>query len=220
MTALRDIGNTLLVDAEPPQKKLHVEDEPPSSETESETLSSSSHGCSDDLQDDDNDSVCLVQHKRPQQQQPSRLVGRCFGAALEAARANQHQTTLEFHNFIERSTRHDILGLRDLLLQDDRQWESITLVDRAYASNFRRWAYKKENVSHHLQRLCVQRNIRLDYQVHLELNVDDLPTSSVVALLAEIKKHPEIRHLVVVGHLTASQAPSDHHPVIAIVEVH
>ena len=161
--------------------------------------------------------TCLKEQQK--RKHSSSLVGPClvFGEELQAARSNTDQTKLLFENFIERSTRHDVLQLRDLLLQEDRSWESVTLIDRAYASNFRRWAYKKDNICHHIEKICDHRGIQLKIQVHLELNVDDLPHSVVLALLHEVKKHPEVRNLSVVGHLNGSQVQSVMDAVTSLV---
>ena len=176
-----------------------------SSSTAPETPCPSDHSEGQIEENEDGSVVCLKQQQKSNHS--SSLVGPClvFGEELQAARSNPAQTKFFFESFIERSTRHDIRQLRDLLSQEDRIWESVTLVDRAFASNFRRWAYKKDNICHHIEKICERRGIQLDFQVHLELNVDDLPLSVVLALLHEVQKHPEIRNLSVVGHLNGSQ---------------
>ena len=139
-----------------------------------------------------------------------------FSAELDQAAATASSSTskddvaLELHQFIERATRHDIYKLRDLIVQYGTQgdaWKGKTLRihDTAYATNFRRFAYKKDNLNHHIQALCLKANMRLDYRIALVLDVDDTPTHTVVDLLQEIKKHPEIRHLTVCGHLNQEQ---------------
>lgn len=128
-----------------------------------------------------------------------------FTNELREASVNPQQVTLTLTNFIERSTRHDIYALRDLLLQDDRNWESVCLKDVCYASSFRRWAYKKDNIHHHIQKLCLNRNILLNFEAEMEINVDDVSSSTALALLAEVKKHPELRSLTIVGHLNNEQ---------------
>lgn len=191
-----------------------------SSATESETVCSSARGEDDQQRKEDGDDdseIVLRQHKR---RHSDWSVGPCltFGEELKAARLDKTQTELSLENFIERSTRHDVLQLRDLILREDRTWESVTLIDRAYASNFRRWAYKKECVCHHIEKVCQRRGINLDIQVHLELDVDDLPLSVVLALLHEIKKHPEILNLTVVGHLNSSQVEAVMEAVMSLVD--
>ena len=52
----------------------------------------------------------------------------------------------------------------------------------------------------------------------MELNVDDLPLSVVLALLHEIKKHPEITNLTVVGHLNSSQVEAVMDEVTSLVD--
>ena len=172
--------------------------------TADETNSSTSSACS--AEEDHEPTVQLITHIRSKRNHSSAFSApRNFAKELGQAASNPGQTCLRLSNFIERSTRHDVCALRDLLLQDDRRWKSVALTDVCYASNFRRWAYKKENIHHHIQKLCLSRGIHLDCHAQMQLDLDDMSCASAIALLAEVKKHPEVRGLTVVGHLNAEQ---------------
>jgi hypothetical protein len=131
-----------------------------------------------------------------------------FESEIQEAINNPKQVTLSLTNFIERSTRHDVYALRDLLLRGDRKWESVSFNDVCYATSFRRWAYKKENIHHHIQKLCVGKAIPIDFHAQMEINVDDMSSTAALSLLAEVKKHPEVRGLTIVGHLNHEQEES------------
>ncbi|CAB9516481.1 expressed unknown protein [Seminavis robusta] len=167
----------------------------------STTGSSTGSTCSSDANDGD---IQLIQ--RPSSRGISSSCAlRHFEVELSLA-AVSSATTLVLSGFIERSTRHDIYALRDFLVRDDCPCQTVQFQDDvAYASNFRRFAYKKENINHHIQAICLRKNICLDYQIRLDLDVDDLALDSVLSLLAEVKKHPEVRQLSIAGHLNPTQ---------------
>jgi hypothetical protein len=112
--------------------------------------------------------------------------------------------TLILSGFLVGATRHEIYQLRDWLLQSQQCIiQTIRMSDQVTATNLRRFLYKKENVNHHIQALCLRQDIRLDYQIQLDLSVDDV--DSCISILDEVQKHPEVKTLVLHGHLAVNQ---------------
>jgi hypothetical protein len=154
------------------------------SETASE--SSSSHG-----NDDDGDDDILIQPSRGS-----------FG--LEASVLDVGDT-LVLSGFLVRATRHDFYRLRDWLLLSDCPTRTIRIKDQVAAATFRRLAYKKENLNHHIQAICRTKSIALDYQIQIDLSLDDLSVDTCISLLDEVKKHPEVKSLLLEGRSTPRQ---------------
>jgi hypothetical protein len=120
--------------------------------------------------------------------------------------------TLVLNGFLVRATRHDIYQLRDWLLQHHHCpiIKMIRITGQVAATDFRRFVYKKENVSHHIQALCRAKNILLDYQIQLHIGVNTTASLSssidaCASVLEEVKKHPEVTTLHLMGRLTTRQ---------------
>lgn len=151
----------------------------------SDTASESSSSYQDD-DDDDDDDVLILQSRGSFGLDASLLVG----------------DTLALSGFLKRGTRHDIYQLRDWLSQHHCPIKTIRINDQVAATNFRRFAYKKENLNHHIQALCRTKSIALEYQIQLHISVNDLSVDACLSLLEEVKKHPEVKTLHLEGHLT------------------
>ena len=131
-----------------------------------------------------------------------------------------------------------------LQLQSSQQLPPLRAVrltgDQWSATSFRRWAYKKDNILHHIQKICKKHGIELDFQIQLHIHVPDLVPSStsantknsdaktmekdpkrtttvadaILRILHEVEKHPEIRHLQLDGHV---DDPNDERVIVEAV---
>jgi hypothetical protein len=131
----------------------------------------------------------------------SSLAGR-FTEPLAAARANPTQTSLELHDFVQHATRHEIYALRDLLALKDRTWDRVILKDTCAASNYRRWLYKKENIEHHVVKLCKLYAIPLEFSTHLHMTPStsaSVSAETILFILQQAKTDRSVTQITLTG---------------------
>lgn len=102
-------------------------------------------------------------------------------------------------DFIQRYERDDLRALYDILGCDSRKWKSIKFMDTVDGDNYRRWLFKKENLRRALEKHC--QKVPIIFEEHIKVDMDEMPSAKIAALLKAVKKDLHVRTLSFDGFL-------------------